>query len=81
MRNTRRADSIVSVCSVILLLWWVFITGLNTTTFWQIALSIILGSGLGLSFFGGLRGSRICILCFIIMLLATIFEIVLATQN
>jgi hypothetical protein len=39
-----------------LLGWWVWVTGLNTQSFWQVVLAIILGAGIGFGMSGVRRG-------------------------
>jgi hypothetical protein len=48
----------IAVASVLLLPWWIWVTGLNPNAFWYVVLSVLLGCGIGCGLSGLRRGSE-----------------------
>lgn len=54
--NRIRWETKLSAGCLLLLAWWVWVTGGNAQTFWQVVLSLILGCGIGFGISGVRRG-------------------------
>jgi hypothetical protein len=48
----------IAVASVLLVPWWIWVTGLNPDAFWYVVLSVILGCGIGSGLSGLRRGGE-----------------------
>jgi hypothetical protein len=48
----------IAVACVLLLPWWIWVTGLNPNAFWYVVLSMILGCGIGCGLSGLRRGNE-----------------------
>jgi hypothetical protein len=80
-----RWETTVAVGCVLLLPWWVWVTGLNSNAFWEVVLSVAVGLGVGFGIAGLRRGSRssraVAGLCLAVQLLALILLVVVGVRD
>jgi hypothetical protein len=85
MEEGWRWEAKAALCCVLLLPAWMWVTGLNSDTFWEVVLCGLLGFGVGFGLSGARRGSRasrwVAAVCLAVLLVVAVGYVILVRTD